>query len=97
MTFTLFICFKDCAQVLGVEIQEEAILLAKLNAIKNGIENTRFYFGKAEEVLNRPEFQTPDNADDVVAIIDPPRAGLRKQFNLFIIYNLSAIKQLCAF
>lgn len=87
MTLTLFICFKDCARVVGVEIQEEAVNMAKLNATENGITNAVFFAGKAEEIMNRHEFQTPDNADDVVAIIDPPRAGLRKQFNLFIIYS----------
>lgn len=64
--------------MVGVEIQEEAVNMAKLNATENGITNTMFFAGKAEEIMNRQEFQTPDNADDVVAIIDPPRAGLRK-------------------
>lgn len=70
---------KDCAQVVGVEIQEEAVNMAKLNASENGITNAKFFAGKAEEVMNRPEFQNPEIADDVVAIVDPPRAGLRKQ------------------
>lgn len=52
--------------------------MAKLNAIENGIKNAKFYAGKAEEVMNIPEFQHPEIADDVVAIVDPPRAGLRK-------------------
>jgi len=69
---------KDCAQVVGVEIQEEAVNMARLNATVNKITNAQFFAGKAEEVMNRREFQNPDNTDDVVAIVDPPRAGLRK-------------------
>lgn len=71
--------FKECANVVGVEIQEEAVNMAKLNAAENGITNAQFFAGKAEEVMNRREFQNPENADDVVAIVDPPRAGLRNQ------------------
>lgn len=76
--------FKDCAKVVGVEIQDEAVNMAKLNAIENGITNVQFFAGKAEEVMNRREFQFPENADDVVAIVDPPRAGLRKKSTKFI-------------
>lgn len=58
--------------------------MAKLNAFENGIENTQFFAGKAEEIMIRREFQNPENADDVVAIVDPPRAGLRKQATRFL-------------
>lgn len=75
---------KDCAQVLGVEIQEEAVNMAKINASENGIENAKFFAGKAEEIMYRREFQNPENADDIVAIVDPPRAGLRKQATRFL-------------
>lgn len=53
--------------------------MARINAAENGITNVQFFAGKAEEVMNKREFQYPENADDVVAIVDPPRAGLRKQ------------------
>lgn len=76
------ISVQDCAKVVGVEIQQEAVNMAKLNATENGITNAVFFAGKAEEVMNRQEFQNPDNADDVVAIVDPPRAGLRKSYRL---------------
>jgi len=80
-----FFFFKDCALVIGVEIQEEAVNMAKLNATENGITNAIFFAGKAEEAMNRREFQNPENANDVVAIVDPPRAGLRKQATDFIL------------
>ncbi|XP_050536681.1 tRNA (uracil-5-)-methyltransferase homolog A-like isoform X2 [Daktulosphaira vitifoliae] len=70
---------KDCARVIGVEILEEAVNMAKLNAIENNIKNVQFFCGKAEEVMNRREFQYPENVDDLVAIVDPPRAGLHNK------------------
>lgn len=65
--------------------------MARLNATENGITNAQFFAGKAEEVMNRREFQNPDNADDVVAIVDPPRAGLRNQTTRFITNDNSKI------
>lgn len=53
--------------------------MAKLNATENGITNAQFFAGKAEEIMSRQAFQNPKFADDVVAIVDPPRAGLRMQ------------------
>lgn len=58
--------------------------MAKLNASENGITNAQFFAGKAEEVMNKREFQNPENSDDVVAIVDPPRAGLRNETTRFM-------------
>lgn len=77
---------KDCAEVIGVDIQEESVNIAKLNASENGIDNVQFFTGKAEEILLRQEFQKPKNTTDVVAIVNPPRVGLRKQSTRFLIY-----------
>lgn len=52
-TISLFLARK-AKQVCGVEIVEQAILDARENARCNGIENARFFVGKAEEVL--PDF-----------------------------------------
>ena len=49
-TISLFLARK-AKQVYGVEIVEQAILDARENAIRNGIDNARFFVGKAEEVL----------------------------------------------
>ncbi|MBO4292085.1 MAG: class I SAM-dependent RNA methyltransferase, partial [Lachnospiraceae bacterium] len=49
-TISLFLA-KKAKQVYGVEIIEQAILDARENAKLNGIENARFFVGKAEEVL----------------------------------------------
>ncbi len=52
-TISLFLANK-AKQVYGVEIVPQAIEDAKENAKRNGIENARFFVGKAEEVL--PEY-----------------------------------------
>ncbi|MBO4750185.1 MAG: 23S rRNA (uracil(1939)-C(5))-methyltransferase RlmD [Lachnospiraceae bacterium] len=49
-TISLFLARK-AKQVYGVEIVEQAILDARENAIRNNVENARFFVGKAEEVL----------------------------------------------
>lgn len=84
---------KDCAQVIGVEIQEEAVNMAKLNATENCITNAIFFAGKAEEVMNRREFQNPENANDVVAIVDPPRAGLHNKA-ILLLRRMTHLKRL---
>lgn len=52
-TISLFLA-QGAKQVYGVEVIPEAIEDARENARKNGIENVRFFVGKAEEIL--PEF-----------------------------------------
>lgn len=63
---------KRGANVIGIEIQKEAIQRAKENAKLNGMTNTRFFAEKAEE---RPdEILKKYNPKGV--FVDPPRAGL---------------------
>jgi tRNA (uracil-5-)-methyltransferase len=71
-------------KVIGVEIIDSAIEDAKENARINGFENTEFHCGKAEEILkdllwksfaNEPE----DQKSRAVAIVNPPRDGLKRQ------------------
>ena len=45
-------------------------------SLKKGIENTQFYCSKAEDIL--PKLIGRYRNEDVVAIVDPPRAGLRE-------------------
>ena len=84
-TISLFLAQK-AKQVYGLEIVPEAIENAKKNAEKNGLHNTEFYVGAAEEVLPKwVEEQKREliakGADcgigdmvDVVSL-DPPRKG----------------------
>ena len=71
-TISLFLATK-AKQVYGVEIVPQAILDAKENAVRNGIENAQFFVGKAEEVLPRKFEQEGIFAD--VIVVDPPRKG----------------------
>jgi 23S rRNA (uracil1939-C5)-methyltransferase len=59
--------------VVGIDIEEEAIESAKINAKINKIKNCRFYAGSARKVLLGREFS--ETAFDPV-VIDPPRAGM---------------------
>jgi tRNA (uracil-5-)-methyltransferase len=74
---------KRCRLIVGVEIIAEAIEDAKRNSDLNGIKNVEYHCGKAEDVL--PDILKRFYNDKVVAIVDPPRAGLRKKlFPLFL-------------
>ncbi len=78
-TISLFLAQK-AKQVYGLEIVPEAIENAKKNAEKNGLHNTEFYVGAAEEVLpkwveeQKKEGKDVGNLVDVVSL-DPPRKG----------------------
>jgi len=65
----------SCAGVFGVEIVEDAVLLAEQNARENGVENCRFTSGKVRAVLkDLPLDQSPH-----LVVLDPPRAGASKK------------------
>lgn len=79
---------RSCRSVLGVEISQEAALLAEENAAINGITNAGFAAGKVRVALkdilqtNGPGAGAPPgrfyrNPD--VAVLDPPRAGASKK------------------
>lgn len=78
-TISLFLAQK-AKQVYGLEIVPEAIENARKNAEKNGLHNTEFYVGAAEEVLpqwveeQKREGKDVGNLVDVVSL-DPPRKG----------------------
>jgi 23S rRNA (uracil1939-C5)-methyltransferase len=59
---------RHVAQVVGLEVQKEAVASAIANAALNQITNATFYTGKAEALL--PEF-----ADADIVLLDPPRKG----------------------
>lgn len=64
---------KHAKKVLGVEIVEEAIENAKVNAKLNGINNIDFICGDAGKIAS--ELVTKKMQPDVI-IVDPPRKGL---------------------
>jgi len=63
-------------KVIGVEMVEEAIADAKLNAALNGIQNVEYHCSKVEDVID--EIIKSAGSSPIVAVVDPPRNGLRK-------------------
>jgi tRNA (uracil-5-)-methyltransferase len=62
--------------VIGIECVAQGIEDAKYNASANGIENCEFFCGRAEDLL--PTLGEKITGSEVVAVVDPPRGGLRK-------------------
>ena len=73
-TGTITLCLaKQAGRAIGVEIVPEAIEDAKLNALRNGIENAEFFCADAGEAAQR--FAAEGTRPDVI-VVDPPRKGL---------------------
>lgn len=70
-TISLFLAQK-ATKVYGIEIVEDAIKDAKINAKINNLDNVEFYVGKAEEVV--PKMYAEGKTANVV-VVDPPRKG----------------------
>lgn len=70
-TISLFLAQK-AKKVYGIEIVEDAIKDAKINAQINKLDNVEFYVGKAEEVV--PKMYSEGKTANVV-VVDPPRKG----------------------
>jgi len=70
-SISLFLAQK-ARKVIGIEIVEDAVKNAKENAELNGITNTEFYCGAAEDVA--PKLIKEGEKADVV-VLDPPRKG----------------------
>ncbi|XP_011500831.1 PREDICTED: tRNA (uracil-5-)-methyltransferase homolog A-like isoform X2 [Ceratosolen solmsi marchali] len=79
---------KHCEEVFGIEMVPNAIEDAKVNATKNNVSNCEFFVGKAEDILLPVINRTKKS--NVVAIVDPPRAGLHQK----ALVALRKIKQL---
>ncbi len=71
-TISLFLARK-AKRVFGVEIIPAAVENARENARLNGITNTEFFVGKAEEVV--PEQFEKNHVQADVIVVDPPRKG----------------------
>lgn len=63
-------------KVYGVEIVPEAVKDARANAQLNGLENTEFVVGKAEDVM--PHWKKAGLKPNVI-VVDPPRKGCDKK------------------
>lgn len=79
---------KRAKAVVGIEIIPEAIEDAILNSKLNNLTNVTFKCGKAEDVL--PTIIRQYENEKVIAIVDPPRAGLHSK----VIQTLRKLKNL---
>jgi len=74
-TISLFMA-KYANKVYGIEIVKEAVDAAKENAVLNGVNNTEFFAGDVEIVLDDLINNQGVKAD--IVMFDPPRKGLDK-------------------
>lgn len=71
---------------IGVELVEEAVEAAKINADLNGLKNCRFIAGDVFDVLDHIE-EKPD-----VIVVDPPRMGIQnKALSKIVDYGVNQI------
>ncbi|XP_035234581.1 tRNA (uracil-5-)-methyltransferase homolog A [Anguilla anguilla] len=73
---------KRVKKVIGIELCQEAVEDAKVNAQINGLTNVEFHCGKAEDVF--PTVLNAVVSQNLTAIVDPPRAGLHSKVILAI-------------
>ena len=69
-------CAAKAGKVLGIENNKQAVLDANRNAVINGIVNAQYICGQAEYEL--PKLVADGLHADVI-ILDPPRAGCKKE------------------
>ncbi|MDA3819634.1 MAG: methyltransferase domain-containing protein, partial [Candidatus Delongbacteria bacterium] len=67
---------RNAKKVTGVEIVEEAVNDAKINAEINGLSNLTFFAGDMRHVLSS-SFIKKEGKPDII-VLDPPRAGVHK-------------------
>ena len=63
---------KESKEILGIELNKEAIIDANKNKKLNNINNAKFIAGDAKEIIKKINYK-PD-----IIIVDPPRSGLYK-------------------
>ncbi|KAF8782521.1 tRNA (uracil-5-)-methyltransferase like protein [Argiope bruennichi] len=91
-TGTISLCLaKKGAKVIGIEMCPEAIANARLNASNNGLPDVEFICGKAEDVITSAILKC--NTSEIIAVVDPPRAGLHQKV-LKVIRATTKIKKL---
>ncbi len=79
----------DAAEVIGIEIEKEAVESAKLNARINGITNCRFYAGPVRKVMLDAGLKSKSFSP---VFVDPPRAGMHpKAFKRLLEINTDRI------
>ncbi|KAM9330866.1 tRNA (uracil-5-)-methyltransferase homolog A [Gastrophryne carolinensis] len=82
---------KRVKKVIGIELCQEAIEDAKINAQVNNLNNVEFRCGKAEDIF--PTLINSLVSQNPVAVVDPPRAGLHSKV-IISIRRAEHLKQL---
>ncbi len=79
---TIGLCMAGKAkQVYGIEIVEDAVNMAKLNAKRNGIVNAQFRVGSVQEQIPVLLEELKERGEKLdVIVVDPPRKGLETSF-----------------
>ncbi|MBL7711323.1 MAG: 23S rRNA (uracil(1939)-C(5))-methyltransferase RlmD [Chitinophagaceae bacterium] len=70
-------CSKNARKIIGIEVVEQAIEDAKINAAQNHIEHALFYAGDVSDICTDEFFKEHGKPD--VVITDPPRAGMSEK------------------
>jgi 23S rRNA (uracil1939-C5)-methyltransferase len=68
---------KKARKVIGIEILEEAVRYARLNAELNEVKNIEFHSGDVKKVIQAKNLLISSKPD--VIVCDPPRAGMEKK------------------
>lgn len=71
---------RGAARVIGVDSVESAIADARLNAKHNGITNAEFVAQDATEFMTQLAKTQEVNSENLVLMMDPPRAGSTPEF-----------------
>ncbi|XP_021112747.1 tRNA (uracil-5-)-methyltransferase homolog A isoform X3 [Heterocephalus glaber] len=69
-------------KVIGIELSQEAVEDARVNAHANELNNVEFHCGRAEDLV--PALVSRLVSQQLVAILDPPRAGLHSKVILAV-------------
>lgn len=75
-----------CGELIGIEIVESAVEMAKENAKKAGFNNAKFYTGDAtstEKLLENAELELGHEITPGIIILDPPRSGCSSELVAF--------------
>uniref|UniRef100_A0A673VNG0 tRNA (uracil-5-)-methyltransferase homolog A n=1 Tax=Suricata suricatta TaxID=37032 RepID=A0A673VNG0_SURSU len=74
--------FQKVKRVVGIELCQEAVEDARVNAQDNELSNVEFHCGRAEDLV--PALVSRLASQQLVAILDPPRAGLHSKVILAV-------------
>ena len=77
---------RKCKKVIGIEINESAIVDANKNKKINGLDNIEFICGDSGKILKNNKFRNID-----IVIVDPPRSGL-SELSISEIININPTK-----